>query len=740
MSSGEKGDTSKLPEVTVRDTSKYGVSVNGTKLESGGSCQLANGDVILFGTHNSSYRLSYIQTVFATSCLDTNKKKILKKQIHKLGGHLLSEWRRDCTTHLVMEGLTFTVKVIQALASCCPIVTPEFVDEMIKSSEENRPLQDYRNYLPPIKEETIKSDGEKFLPNPDRKSLFSGKNFVFLSKKQYKRTFEAVEQCGGRTSLYESADCLVDSENLVASNCCVMMVDAKERESLAPATRQFIGQAMDVLKRHRMRPIPESELGLAILQVSLSTYCNPNMEAVPLLTQNLVCQSLQIGPEEISQVFSQHRATDDQFKKPIMPWKGNSNKLGFAKTEPKTSVMETVLETQTQTSPVDKKPTGIIAETQRDSQAPHTTVHQTSTSPGKDKSTMDTTPVKHALVSDTPLNETLHWKKRPTIKASPIAETQFDTSRSVFHAQSMENSQHHFQQASNKSPELDPSKPKNTSDDIKFAVPESMEFECDSSVREHGGKGSSLLSESNVESVSEWKTAKRARLESNGSLTEDMNPCKRNRNEEASKNGFQEENLPRQTASVKELPSTFVHKRTRRSDYKSEITSQLSRQSDDDNETPQAETTIDSRPSIVNGTSCQLPDGFLSARLPRQLSLKQGDEEDEEDASPLRNLVIVEEASLVVRRPREPGQAIPSADGNTRNFKKFKKQWYPGRDSVLPRLIGGSDLAVFESQTGVEQELWFAEAREVDAEQERLDRQAEQMFLMETEKKTRKKR
>ena len=43
------------------------------------------------------------------------------------------------------------------------------------------------SYLPPLKEETISSQVTSFLPNETRKTLFSGKTFIFISKKQVRK-------------------------------------------------------------------------------------------------------------------------------------------------------------------------------------------------------------------------------------------------------------------------------------------------------------------------------------------------------------------------------------------------------------------------------------------------------------------------------------------------------------------------------------------------------------------------
>ena len=45
------------------------------------------------------------------------------------------------------------------------------------------------SYLPPLKEETISSMSKGFLPNEARRTLFKGKTFIFISKKQVGKNF-----------------------------------------------------------------------------------------------------------------------------------------------------------------------------------------------------------------------------------------------------------------------------------------------------------------------------------------------------------------------------------------------------------------------------------------------------------------------------------------------------------------------------------------------------------------------
>lgn len=58
-----------------------------------------------------SFRIHYQPLVVTTSCLDVASKNKLKNVIHKLGGHLVSEWQPSCT-HLVMSLVKVTIKVL----------------------------------------------------------------------------------------------------------------------------------------------------------------------------------------------------------------------------------------------------------------------------------------------------------------------------------------------------------------------------------------------------------------------------------------------------------------------------------------------------------------------------------------------------------------------------------------------------------------------------------------------------
>jgi len=247
------GDLSKMSQVVIQDFSTYGTFVNGVKIS--GSISLKTGDEILFGKNNSYYKLRCSRLVVTTSCLEEKKKKALKSLVHKFGGHILGDWQPNITSHLVMDGLTFTRKVIHALAECCPIVTPSYVEDIANSTSQSAALERVHSYLPPLKEETISSMSKGFLPNEARRTLFKGKTFIFISKKQFKQYHAAVESSGGVASLKDTPGSESDS-GLVSKDVCVMMMGNKEQKSLPAESLQWVLHVTETLKRFVLISLP----------------------------------------------------------------------------------------------------------------------------------------------------------------------------------------------------------------------------------------------------------------------------------------------------------------------------------------------------------------------------------------------------------------------------------------------------------------------------------------------------
>ncbi|XP_068700870.1 nibrin-like isoform X2 [Montipora foliosa] len=641
------GDPSKISQVLIHDFSKYGTFVNGTRIS--GSSSLKSGDEILFGKNNSYYKLRCCPLVVVASCLEEKKKKTLKTLIHKLGGHITGDWQPNITSHLVMDGLTFTIKVIHALAECCPIVTPLYFEDVANSANPSSVLDRVHSYLPPLKEYTISSQGERFRPSQARKSLLKGKTFIFISKKQFKRVHHAVESSGGVALLKDTPGSESDG-GLVSKDVCVMMMDNKEKNSLSAESLQWVLHITETLTRHRCRLIPESELGLALLFLTLENYCNPSIAAVPALTQPLVSQSFQAAD-----VMSQHIVDHEKqalFKKPWHPVKAKEEDRAQEITGQKQTLASCTTDqkyaTTTTTTLLSKRSMNekycfeSVPDSQTDSQ-------------GKAPLTKRRKLLKEE--SPTLVSESLHENK--TLNGShsnielELADHIVADSLQIGQGDGIETAEQPTQQK-----------------DISHSMISKVEKIPDSQ---------NISTDSHMSDDKEETTVEHSKVSTRESLVKSV--CRQT--EDARRNEGNE--LIQEEEKKEEKKVSNFH----------------------------------------------VPVGFLCSRIPRKMSLKT---EFEDDADHLpRNLVVVDHVCLVV----QPSVALSTAKYSQetitaiKNTKKFKKQFYPGSRTSLPRIIGGSDLAIYQSSERLNKDDWFMEARQADAERQREERMAEELFRWE---------
>ncbi|CAG2220422.1 NBN [Mytilus edulis] len=116
----------KLPTVSLTDLSKFGTSVNGDKIK---NTELKDGDLVTFG-NSSTFTLVYEPFIISSSCLDPASKKKVREWICILGGHMVNDWKKECTL-LVMNNVSVTIKVVCALLSLKNIVTPVYLEKSL---------------------------------------------------------------------------------------------------------------------------------------------------------------------------------------------------------------------------------------------------------------------------------------------------------------------------------------------------------------------------------------------------------------------------------------------------------------------------------------------------------------------------------------------------------------------------------------------------------------------------------
>ncbi|XP_072708344.1 nibrin [Ciconia boyciana] len=264
-----------VPVLTVTDTSKYGTFVNGSKLD-GTSVSLQSGDRINFGVFQSKFRVEYEPLVVCSSCLDVAQKTALNQAIQQLGGLVVNEWTKECT-HLVMVSVKVTVKTICALICGRPIIKPEFFVELIKAIQSRQQLPNHESFYPPVDEPSIGIGKLDLCERHERKKIFSGKTFVFLTAKQHKKLSPAIILGGGEAKLMTEGR--KETSLLLSPEVCVVDVGLTNAQIPgSDSVRNWTDSILTVLQSKDLRAIPEAEIGLAVIFVSTEKYCNPQKQ------------------------------------------------------------------------------------------------------------------------------------------------------------------------------------------------------------------------------------------------------------------------------------------------------------------------------------------------------------------------------------------------------------------------------------------------------------------------------
>ncbi|KAF6323520.1 nibrin [Rhinolophus ferrumequinum] len=249
-------------------------------MQTGLTRTLNTGDRVTFGVFESKFRVEYEPLVACSSCLEVSGKTTLNQAILQLGGLTVNNWTEGCT-HLVMVSVKVTIKTICALICGRPIVKPEYFTEFLKAVQSKRPLPQLESFYPPINEPAIGSENIDLSGRQERKQIFKGKTFVFLNAKQHKKLSSAVVFGGGNTRLITEEN---EEENrfFSAPGTCVVDVGITSSQTfISDSQKKWIQSIMDMLQRQGLRPIPEAEIGLAVIFMTTEKYCDPQAQSGP---------------------------------------------------------------------------------------------------------------------------------------------------------------------------------------------------------------------------------------------------------------------------------------------------------------------------------------------------------------------------------------------------------------------------------------------------------------------------
>ncbi|XP_063618518.1 nibrin [Cydia splendana] len=254
--------------------SRYGTFLNQTSERLGvtSKVQIKHNDVVRFGKLNSVWTVQEIKHVTCTSTLKGENLHNLRIVLDKIGASLKSDWDDTCT-YLTMPAITLTIKVVLALAQGSYIVTPQFWNDVLHAVTVSTTLPNPKNFTPQVIESTINKEDVMFLPDERRSKLFTGKTFIFFSRRQLEM-YKQVLLKSSATPLLLSESKMTKSM-LVSPDVVVIQYNIGNTSQESQAQRNMLNDIINYLNSKGKRAVADAEIGLAILYCSTEKYCNP---------------------------------------------------------------------------------------------------------------------------------------------------------------------------------------------------------------------------------------------------------------------------------------------------------------------------------------------------------------------------------------------------------------------------------------------------------------------------------
>jgi hypothetical protein len=224
---------------------------------------------IRFGLRSTIFKLVWLEPfIVCTSKLSAGEKR---KTIS-----LLNDLEKGCkvvvdcsgsVTFLAMREVILTIKVANALAKGVPIVSPNFFEDYMNCTKTKQVLPNPKNYIPKLKESTLNPNDVCLEANTGRQSIFKGKLLAFLSKEQMSKFNVAIEYAGGRAVVLDNENPKADIFQIPVN----MMVQPESNENLSDLWICCLQRA----ECKGFKPVPEIQIGLAIITMNTAIYCNP---------------------------------------------------------------------------------------------------------------------------------------------------------------------------------------------------------------------------------------------------------------------------------------------------------------------------------------------------------------------------------------------------------------------------------------------------------------------------------
>uniref|UniRef100_A0A673V1R5 Nibrin n=1 Tax=Suricata suricatta TaxID=37032 RepID=A0A673V1R5_SURSU len=659
-------------------------------MQTGFSQALKTGDRVTFGVFESKFRVEYEPLVACSSCLDASGKTALNQAIVQLGGLTVNNWTEECT-HLVMISVKVTIKTICALICGRPIVKPEYFTEFLKAVKSNKQPPQIESFYPPIDEPAIGNKNIDLSGRQERKQIFKGKTFVFLNAKQHKKLSSAVVFGGGDARLITEENEEEDRFFTAPGICVVDVGITNSQTPISDSQKTWIHSIMDVLQRQGLRPIPEAEIGLAVIFMTTENYCDPQGQPGTAL-------KMTPGPS-----FSRGLSV-------------NENLMPSAPANTTTYVADTESE-QADTWDLSERP----------KETKISKVEQKFRMSSQEIPTVKETP-KISSNDNNTVSNTLVRMKIPTYQLSPNKNSGVNKSRDRASQQQQTSSIKNYFQPSTKKRERD-------EENQEISSPKSARIEM----------SCSLLEQTQPVAHSVWKNKEQSLSQSepvekkpDNLLTDTdlKSTVKSSANKSLSTEKLRSEK--RKEIDDLAIEDEILEQLLKNSDSELETGVKVQKQEDvnirkrprleiETNGTFNDEAIPESRISQANeiGKKCELKKDSLWSTKEEQ-SIKD-ELQDDGDMLP-RKVLLIEFKSLVVSNfTSRKTSSVNSDYGQLKNFKKFKKVTFPGAGK-LPHIIGGSDLIAHHARKNTELEEWYKQEMEVQNQHAKEESLAEDLF------------
>lgn len=197
------------PEIRMKDLSKFGTFVNKEICSkpvfsfANKETILSNGDLITFGTNNTTFRLNFVPFLFCIPALERlNRKHDLCTVVSSMGAYATEKWMSECTHLIVEDSSPITNDVMEAIMAKKSIVVYDWLQAMVGQTSLPSEIPNCLSFLPSMTLKCGHASVQVKIADPKhREACLCGTTFVVgpLHLYHYKEKLQLLLEVAGAT-------------------------------------------------------------------------------------------------------------------------------------------------------------------------------------------------------------------------------------------------------------------------------------------------------------------------------------------------------------------------------------------------------------------------------------------------------------------------------------------------------------------------------------------------------------